>query len=107
MDAANIEIDGYKTISDYLNKFLNHEICSNVRINIQEKHKLHYLLSWQEAHGLLFEMGFLSRLLLETRERGIFSRLVFYDITIWSKALVLWKQTEAAEKGSNNCYKDN
>ena len=35
MDAANIEIDGYKTMSDYLNKFLNHEICSNVRINIQ------------------------------------------------------------------------
>ena len=41
-------------------------------LNTQEKHELHYLLSWKGTHGLY------SILLLQTQEGGFFLQLGFF-----------------------------
>ena len=46
MNAANIAIDDYKTMSKLLHKYFNHENAS------------HYVLYWKEAYGPFFEMSF-------------------------------------------------
>ena len=77
MNAANIGFDVYKTTSKNTTQMFQSRNMLKCRIVLKKNTNIIIYCNSKKAHCLLFEMGFSSKLLLQTQERDSFRYMLF------------------------------